>query len=88
MLKSLLKSKNAKKEIKDFEKQLHSITNTDAQKLGFDLLNRLKKQSLKIDFAHSSDSAADINNEKIRENIESLVKIRNDLRKLIKDSKS
>lgn len=88
MLHNLLNSKKAKKEIQKFEKELQGFTNVEAQKRGFDLLAKLKRQSIKIDFIHSTDSVTDINNEKIRENIESLVKVRSELYKLIKDAKS
>lgn len=88
MLKKLSKSSRAVKELKIFEKEISNISNEQARKRGLNLISKLKDQNNIIDSAHSVLSAADINNEKIKENAEKLIKIRQEIVKLIKDSKS
>lgn len=86
MLNKLSKSTKATREIKKFEAEINKIKEESAKKLGHELLQKLKYQSNVIDQLHSPLSAPSIDNEKIKENIESLVKIREKILKLIRDA--
>lgn len=88
MLRKLSTTSKAAKEIKQFETEISKIENSTARNKGFELLKKLKAQNNIIDFAHSPLSAVDIDNEKIRENIQSSVEIREKIKKLIKDANS
>lgn len=88
MLKKLSRSSKVVKDLKMLEKEILKIKNDRARSTGLGLLKKLQDQTNIIDSTHSIFSVSDINNEKIRENIETLAKIRQEIAKLIKDSKS
>lgn len=88
MLKKISHSSKSIKEFKKFQKEIDSIQDEAAKKIGHELLKKLKLQSSSIDNLHSPLAAKDIDAEKIKEHVDALVKIRLKIVKLLKDSKS
>jgi hypothetical protein len=88
MLPKLLNSVKSIKEIKTFKREIDKIKNDQARQRGNELLNMLKERSNAIDHMHTSFAVSDLTSEKIKENIASLVEVRYELIKLIKDANS
>lgn len=88
MLKKLSQSEVAQKEIKKLKKSIERIDNPDAKKLGFELINKLNSQANLIDHYHTPLAVKDLSTKRIKENVEELVSIRQQLAKLIKDANS
>ena len=85
MLK-IKQSNKFKKDFAQYKRDLDKITNEQARKNGYALLNKLVEQFNLIDAAHETTNIS-IDPTKIRENVESSVSLRLKLNKLIKDSK-
>ena len=79
-------SNKFKKDYAQYKRDLDKITNEQAKKNGYALLNKLVEQFNLIDAAHETTNTS-IDPIKIRENVESSVSLRLKLNKLIKDSK-
>jgi superfamily I DNA/RNA helicase len=88
MLSKLKNTSKAKKEINSFKKAIEQIEHVDARNKATELLSQLISQSHLIDMNHSALSVKDLSSKRIRENVESLVSIRKEILKIIKDSKS
>ena len=79
-------SNKFKKDYAQYKRDLDKITNEQAKKNGYALLNKLVEQFNLIDAAHEITNTS-IDPTKIRENVEASVSLRLKLNKLIKDSK-
>ena len=80
------KSKEFKKDFIKYKKDIDQITNETAKAKCNDLLNKLSNEFSYIDAVHDVSNKS-IDPTKIRENVERSVMLRNQLNKIIKDSK-
>jgi len=78
-------SKKFKKDYAQYRRNLDKITNDQARKNGYELLNKLVEQFNLIDAVHETTNTS-IDPTKIRENVETSVQLRRRLNKLIKES--
>jgi hypothetical protein len=85
MLK-LHQSNEFQKDFKKYKKDIDQIANETAKAKCNDLLNKLSNEFSYIDAVHNVSNKS-IDPTKIRENIERSVVLRNQLNKIIKDSK-
>jgi len=79
-------SKEFKKDFKKYKKDIDQITNETAKAKCNDLLNKLSNEFSYIDAVHDMSNKS-IDPTKIRENVERSVMLRDQLNKIIKDSK-
>ena len=79
-------SKEFKKDFTKYKKDIDQITNETAKAKCNDLLNKLSNEFSYIDAVHDGSNKS-IDPTKIRENVERSVMLRDQLNKIIKDSK-
>ena len=79
-------SSEFKKDFKKYKKDIDQITNETAKAKCNDLLNKLSNEFSYIDAVHDMSNKS-IDPTKIRENVERSVMLRDQLNKIIKDSK-
>lgn len=85
MLKKLSEVEKFKKEISFFRSKIAQIPNEQVKKSATTMLNDLISQSKLIDEGHNPRNNGYIDPRRLRDNIEKMVKIRINLRKIIED---
>ena len=86
-MKPLLKHSKAEKDFIQFQRNIDNINNEAVKEKGNNLLQKFKIQCNIIDNMHSTLGIKGLDGKKILENIERLTTLRQEIMKLIKDSK-
>jgi hypothetical protein len=85
MLKKLGESEKFKKEIDFFRSKINLINNDTVKKHATTLLNSLISQSKLIDEGHSFRNNGYIDPRRVRDNLEKMIDIRLNLKKIVED---
>ena len=87
MLPKLKNTQTFQKEINNYKKDILLLDNEDAKEKGLRIINQLMHQAHIIDQVHSPIGNTSVDPRTVRENVETISKLRFNLKKLIKESK-